>query len=306
MRDSALQRLLGRALELVAQLIGLRAARTVAAAAMRAGARTQRGYMKGVYRVARRRPVPMPELWKVPEAWWLRAPLVSARRRGLRLELDLRDNLQRTLFFTGTYEPGLLRLIEDEVRPGDVVVDVGAHVGVHAVTAARRLRDLGGGGRVVAFEPTEDSSAAIRAAAARNGLPVEVVRAGLGEEQGTIELRADARYGDHDAGVRSQFGDGEVVATAPLTTFDAWAAGAGLDRLDVVKIDIEGAEILALRGMRDTLTRLRPRLLAIEVKDVVMERGPGDEASLHALLAECGYAPAGSPERHVAVFRPRA
>jgi FkbM family methyltransferase len=306
MRDSALQRLLGRLLERATGLIGPRPARTVAAAAMRAGARTQRGYMKGVHRVARRRPVPMPDLWKVPEAWWLTAPVVSARRRGLRLDLDLRDNLQRTLFFTGTYEPGLLRLLEDEVRPGDVVLDVGAHVGVHAVTAARRLRDLGGGGRVVAFEPTEDSSAAIRAAAARNGLPVEVVRAGLGEEAGTIELRADPRYGAHDAGVRSQFADGEVVATAPLTTLDAWAAETGLDRLDVVKIDIEGAEILAVRGMRGSLERLRPRLLAIEVKDVVMERGPGDEASLHALLAECGYAPAGSPERHVAVFRPRA
>jgi FkbM family methyltransferase len=304
MRDSALQRLLGRVLERVAPLLGARAARAVAVAAMRAGARTERGYMKGVYRVARRRPVPMPDLWKVPEAWWREAPVVRARRRGLRLELDLRDNLQRTLFFTGTYEPGLLRLLEAEVRAGDVVADVGAHVGIHALTAARRLRDLGGG-RVVAFEPGEDSAAAVRAAAARNGLPVEVVRGGLGDEDGSIELHGDPRYGPHDAGVRSQFGDGEVVATAPLTTFDAWATGAGLDRLDVVKIDIEGAEILALRGMRGSLTRLRPRLLAIEVKDVVMQRGPGDEAALHALLAECGYAPAGSPERHVAVFRPQ-
>jgi FkbM family methyltransferase len=303
MRDSALQRLLGRLLERAAPVVGARAARAVAVAAMRLGARTPRGYRKGVYRVARRRPVPMPELWTVPEAWWTQAPRVRARRRGLRLDLDLRDNLQRTLYFTGTYEPGLLALIEDELRPGDVVADVGAHVGVHALTAARRLRDLGGG-RVIAFEPTEDSSAAVRAAAARNGLPVEVVRAGLGEEEGTLALRGDPRYGEHDAGVRSQFGDGDVVATAPLLTFDGWAAGAGLDRLDVVKIDIEGAEILALRGMRETLRALRPRVVAIEVKDVVMARGPGDEASLHALLADCGYASHGQPERHVEVFRP--
>jgi FkbM family methyltransferase len=302
MRDSALQRALGRLLERFAPLIGPRAARAVAAATMRVGARTPRGYMKGVYRVARRRPVPMPDLWKVPEAWWEPIPEVAARRRGLRLRLDLRDNLQRTLFFTGTYEPGLLDLIEAELRPGDVMADVGAHVGVHALTAARRLQELGGG-RVVAFEPTEDSAAAIRAAAARNGLPVEVVRAGLGEEEGTLELRADPRYGAFDAGVRSQFGEGEVVGTAPLTTFDRWAAEAGLDRLDVVKIDIEGAEILALRGMRGTLGRLRPRVLAIEVKDVVMARGPGDEAALHALLAECGYVAHGQPERHVEVFR---
>ena len=305
MRDSALQRFLWRLLDHAAPLLGPRISRAVAAAAMRLGARTPRGYMKGVYRVARRRPVPMPYLWKVPEAWWTKVPRVRARRRGLRLDLDLRDNLQRTLYFTGTYEPGLLALIEAELRPGDVMVDVGAHVGVHALTAARRLRDLGGG-RVIAFEPTEDSSAAVRAAAGRNDLPVDVVRAALGEVEGTIALRGDPRYGPFDAGVRSQFGDGEVIATAPLLTFDGWAAGAGLDRLDVVKIDIEGAEILALRGMRETLRRLRPRVLAIEVKDVVMARGPGDEAALHALLADCGYASHGQPERHVEVFRPAA
>jgi FkbM family methyltransferase len=305
MADSAAQRALGRLLEAAARGVGPRAARAIAAGAMRLGARTERGYVKGLYRVASRRPVAMPDLWTVPEAWWAAAPLVRARRLGLRLELDLRDNLQRTLFFTGTYEPGLLGLLEDELRAGDVALDVGAHVGVHALTAARRLRDLGGG-RVIAFEPTPDSAAAVRAAAARNGLPVEVVQAALGEAEGAVELRGDPRYPTHDAGVRSQFGAGEVVARAPVTTFDAWARRAALDRLDVVKIDIEGAEILALRGMRETLRRLRPRLLAIEVKDVVMERGPGDEAALHALLRECGYVPAGSPERHVAVFRPAA
>ena len=303
MADSALQRWLWRALERVAALIGVRSARNVAALAMRAGARTDRGYAKGLYRVASRRPVPMPDLRTVPEAWWSTAPRVSARRLGLRLHLDLRDNLQRTLYFTGRYEPGLLRLLEQELRAGDTVLDVGAHVGVHALTAARLLRELGGG-RVIAFEPAPDSAAAVRAAAARNDLPVEVVESGLGEADGEIELRGDPRYPTHDAGVRSQFGDGDVVARAPVTTFDAWAQHAGLDRLDVVKIDIEGAEILALRGMRATLRALEPRLLAIEVKDVVMERGPGDVAALHALLAECGYAPAGSPERHVAVFRP--
>jgi FkbM family methyltransferase len=304
MVDGLVQRPLWRALELLARVAGAQRARAVAAAFMRLGARTDRGYAKGLFRVASRLPEPMPRLWRVPPEWWAVAPRVEARRVGLDLELDLRDNLQRTLWFTGTYEPGLLRTLTAELRPGDVMVDVGAHVGVHSLTAARRLRELGGGGRVIAFEPTDDSSAALRLAAARNDLPVEVIRAGLGEADGTIELRGDPRYGAADAGVRSQFGEGDVVASAPLLAFDGWAERNRLDRLDVVKIDIEGAEILALRGMRQSLARLKPRLLAIEVKDVVMERGPGDEAQLHALLADCGYAPAGSAERHVALFRP--
>ena len=303
MRDSALQRLLGRALEALAGVIGPRPARAMAAAAMRWGSRTPRGHMKGVYRVARRRPVPMPDLWKVPEAWWRDTPRVMAGRLGLALDLDLRDNLQRTVYFTGTYEPGLLAFLVTELQAGDVVADVGAHVGVHALTAARRLRELGGG-RVIAFEPAPDSAAAVRAAAARNRLAVEVVEVALGDMEGTVELRGDPRYGVHDAGVRSLFGEGEIVARAPLTTFDAGAAEAGLDRLDVVKIDIEGAEVLALRGMRASLRALRPRVVAIEVKDVVMRRGPGDQAWLLAVLAGCGYVAAGSPERHVWLFRP--
>jgi FkbM family methyltransferase len=245
----------------------------------------------------------MPALYRLPPAWWDVAPRVRVDRLGLALELDLRDNLQRTVYLTGTYEPGLLRMLERELRAGDVVADVGAHVGIHALTAARRLAQLGGG-RVIAFEPTPDSATAVRRGAARNGLAVEVVEAALGEAEGTATLFGDARYGAHDAGVRSQFSDGEPIAEVRLLTFDGWAAAGGLDRLDVVKLDIEGAEILALRGMRSSLRRLRPRLVVVEVKDVVMQRGPGDEASLRALVRECGYVATGQVVPHVEVFRP--
>src|SRR4051812_50157219 len=230
MVDGTLQRPLWRALELLARIAGPVRARVIAAAFMRLGARTDRGYAKGLFRVASRLPAPMPGLWRVPPEWWAVEPRVRARRLGLDLELDLRDNLQRTLWFTGTYEPGLVRTLHDELRPGDILVDVGAHVGVHALSAARRLRDLGGGGRVIAFEPTDDSSAAVRLAATRNELPVEVVRAGLGEGDGTIELRGDPRYGAADAGVRAQFGGGEVAATAPLLALGRWAQRNPPDR----------------------------------------------------------------------------
>src|SRR4051794_41331625 len=186
MVDGALQRPLWRALELLARIAGPVRARVIAAAFMRLGARTDRGYAKGLFRVASRLPAPMPRLWRVPPEWWAAGSRVRARRLGLDLELDLRDNLQRTLWFTGTYEPGLVRTLHDELEPGDVFVDVGAHVGVHALSAARRLRDLGGGGRVLAFEPTDDSSAAVPLAAARHDPPVQVVRGGVGGADGPV------------------------------------------------------------------------------------------------------------------------
>jgi FkbM family methyltransferase len=153
-------------------------------------------------RAAGRAAAGAPALTRLPDDWWTASPPVQVRRLGLRLELDLRDNLQRALDATGTYEPALVRFLRDELRRGDVMVDVGAHIGVHALTAAARLRRLGGGA-VVAFEPAHDSASTLRAAAARNRLQLTVVEVALGAEPGTADLRADPAYDAADAGVRS-------------------------------------------------------------------------------------------------------
>jgi FkbM family methyltransferase len=275
----------------------------LAAAALRMSSRSERGWMRGLYRVARYTSTPTPSLVQLPESWSAAAPLVRACRLGLDLDLDLRDNLQRTLFYTGTYEPGLLNFLYGELRRGDVVVDVGAHIGVHALTMARRLDQLGGG-RLIAFEPAQDSAAKLRAAAARNRLAVTVVELALGGEPGAIALRADQRYDAADAGVRSQFGTGDLIQRATLSSFDAWAEEANLARLDVVKLDVEGAEPLVIEGMRRSLERLRPRALVVEVKGRVLERSGRTEGELRGLLAACGYRPTGQVFHHNEVFRP--
>lgn len=244
-----------------------------------------------------------PGLTPLPAWWWRTSPRVRARRLGLRFALDLRDNLQRTLWLTGTYEPSTLAFLRTELRAGDVVADLGAHVGVHALTAAARLRDLGGG-TVLAFEPAPDSAAALRAAARHNRLAVTVVPTALGAVPGEGRLGADPRYGDADTGVRSLYGDGGAVQVVPVATFDGWAEGVRLARLDVVKIDVEGAELDVLRGMRATLARLRPRVLVLEVKAAVLERAGVDPAALHGFLRDAGYAPTGQVLDRNEVHRP--
>jgi FkbM family methyltransferase len=248
--------------------------------------RASGGYRRHRLRMVLRPPDPAPGLWKVP-ARWLTGP-VRARRLGLRLELDLRDNLQRTVYFTGTYEPELMAFLLSELRPGDIVADVGAHIGIHALVMARA------GARVIAFEPTPDSAARLRAAAAENGLELEVVEAALGGEEGEVSLYADPRYDLADAGVRSISGTGALVATARATFLDA----RRLDRLDILKVDVEGAEAAVFEGARDTLARLRPRAVVVEAK------GHGDEAALRALLAGAGYASTGRIFDANELFRP--
>jgi FkbM family methyltransferase len=199
---------------------------------------------------------------------------------------------RRTLYAIGTYGPALVRFLRRKLRQGDVVVDVGAHIGVHAPTAAARLRRLGGE-TVVAFEPARDSAAKLRAAEARNRLDITVVETALGAEPGTAELLADPAYDHADAGVRSLHGSGTRVQVVTVTTFDAWAAEARVGRLDLVKLDVEGAELEALRGMAESPRRLRPRALVVEVKQRILERADVDGDEVRELLWRLGCEPTG-------------
>jgi hypothetical protein len=68
---------------------------------------------------------------------------------------------------------------------------------------------------------------------------------------------------------------------------------ARLERLDLVKLDVEGSELEALRGMAGSLRRLRPRALVVEVKQRVLDRAGVDGDEIHLLLSRLGYASTG-------------
>ncbi|WP_350279637.1 FkbM family methyltransferase [Kribbella sp. HUAS MG21] len=275
-------------------VLGPAAARRVARVVGAAEGLSAAGVHRVALRVSPRVAAENPGLVKIPARW---AATVLVRRQGLRWELDLRDNLQAVFYYSGQYEPAVRRFLLSELRRGDVVMDVGANIGVPALTAARRLKELGGG-RVIAFEPAADSVAKLGAGAARNGVQLEVVPTALGERRELASLRADSRYDAADAGVRSLYGDGDVVQEVPVVRLDDWAREHDLDRLDVVKLDIEGAEIAALTGGSRTFKRLQPRAVLVE------DKRPELSARLHAVLDELGYRPTGEVADHNAVFRP--
>jgi hypothetical protein len=93
-----------RALGRAGRVVGARVGRGTAAILLRVRARTAEGWLEGVHRVASRPALGAPGLTRLLESWWTASPEMRVRRLGLRLELDLRDNLQRVLYATGTYD----------------------------------------------------------------------------------------------------------------------------------------------------------------------------------------------------------
>jgi len=162
---------------------------------------------------------------------------------------------------------------------GGVALDGGANQGVYACGFAARV---GPSGRVLAFEPEPGARAALEANIALNGFRnVAVSDAALTDAAGDVAL--DVSGGSVRASIAKDLGH-ERTLSVPATTIDAEVARAGLDRLDLVKLDIEGAEAQALRGAAQTLERFRP-VLAVEIV------GRDDYAEIAGLLEGVGYVP---------------
>jgi len=281
---------------LIVEAMGPAAARRAARVVAAIEGRTDAGVQRVATRISPRLAKSNPGLRKIDPRWSVRR--IRVRRLGLRLELDLRDNLQAVLYYAGRYEPATMRFVRRELRRGDVFVDVGANIGLHSLYVARRLRRLGGG-LVIAFEPAADCVARLRAAARRNGLAglIEIGEVALGNESGEVELRADPRYSLADTGVRSIRGEGASVERVTVTRLDDWAVEHTLTRIDLMKIDIEGAELDALAGTEGTLRRLRPRAVLVE------DKRPEERDALHQLMQSLGYTPYGRLDYN-ALFRP--
>lgn len=160
------------------------------------------------------------------------------------------------------------------LQPGDVVIDIGAHIGCFAVPAARAV---GPTGHVYACEAIPETSVALRRTIAANGLEnVTVVNRGLGSEAGEATFTVSGGSSAHcDLGGKSP-----VRATVRMSTLEALVGEWGIERVDCVKVDVEGWEAEVLRGAAETIRKYRP------VLEVAAYHKPDDLQVLPALLRE--------------------
>ncbi|GAB4470686.1 MAG: hypothetical protein Kow00124_07080 [Anaerolineae bacterium] len=184
----------------------------------------------------------------------------------------------RLELLTDRHEANTVQLVRRIVQPGMVVLDVGAHVGYYARHFARLVDP---GGRVLAFEPHPRTFGILSQNVSRFAC-VEAEQVAVSDEEGTAELydylmmsaSGSLHYDESILQMqKSQLSENDIapriatdfpverytVRTVPL---DRFLPTRGVERVDLVKMDIEGAEMSALRGMRETIAR-SPRLALI-------------------------------------------
>jgi FkbM family methyltransferase len=222
-----------------------------------------------------------------------KAALWQAYKRTIRRPFDLRvyDGLRlrayadshepgRFIYFGGLPDYDEMTFIRRYLRPGDHFIDGGANVGAYTLLAASLV---GQSGRVDAFEPSPLEASRLRENIERNALAqVRVHEAALAEEPGRADFTIDRSSGNR---LRRNEDEGSAVKIVEVATID----NALPLQYAMAKLDLEGAEPLALQGAEHHLAAGSPPVLLLEIVDRFLRRFGSSASELGDWLHERGY-----------------
>lgn len=201
-----------------------------------------------------------------------------------RMRLSLRDILQTRLLLDGVWEPAVTRWWAFLSSRSDVVFDVGAHCGYYTLFTRSVRPDA----EVHLFEPNPALCRDIRENLRLNGFADTARLNELAVSDVDGEVRLHVRDIEPAAASITTPEVYDSVRTVSSVSLDSYRRESGVDGVDLVKFDIEGAEFHALRGMRDGLREHAYRRLVLEVHSLYMPEGGPDQ--LRRTFLEHGYA----------------
>ncbi|HZF72008.1 MAG TPA: FkbM family methyltransferase [Gemmatimonadaceae bacterium] len=179
-------------------------------------------------------------------------PQRTAVFAGVRMELDLAEWTQMQLLKRNWLEPQTLELYRKLLRPGDVFADVGAHVGFHSLVARQWV---GASGLVLAVEPQPYNTQKILANwRANNFTNLKLLVAAAGAQDGWVELRDQVLTDRSVLTLREGGGKNEAQSfEVPMLRLDSMFQRLGIERVKLLKLDVEGYELEVVQGLGERL-----------------------------------------------------
>ena len=198
---------------------------------------------------------------------------------GFSVALDPHNGLvDETIFDTKDWDPELITLLGKHITPSTVLLDVGANIGFVTLFAASRAKE----GHVHAFEPIKHLAEQIEKSVDINSFSnVTVHNVACGSARGTAQISVPAKNSG-----------GASIARAPKDSQDTLSIDVApvdemmYQKVDIIKIDVEGFELQALMGMKETISTHKPKIF-IEYSPALLPAG--DDHKIMKFLFDHGY-----------------
>ncbi len=184
---------------------------------------------------------------------------------GRRLALDIDNAMNEIIYFIGEYEKPVTEIALSLVRPGDFCLDVGANFGWYTTLFGA---NCGSDGLVHSFEPVPSTFRELQKNVSLLPSPTNVFvnNLALGDHEGKVSIDLGEHQASGFASISTDSSNGNSGITCRMTTLDSYLAenAAGRD-VNVVKVDIEGAELMFLQGAGGLFKQTVPPILLIEM-----------------------------------------
>jgi FkbM family methyltransferase len=208
--------------------------------------------------------------------WWVRGKRKVATIDGVTFDLDLGELIDACIY-VHRFEREVTDFIDTTCKKEFVVLDIGANIGAHCL---RFASIVGEKGRVYAFEPTNYAYAKLQKNISLNKFvnikTFQVALADRSLAQQTISYRSSWRT------------DGSFSQESSVIDFvrlDDWVAENGIDRVDLIKIDVDGNEYSVISGGRELFEKFKPMVIA----EVGLYHFENPSKNPWAILSEIGY-----------------
>lgn len=188
------------------------------------------------------------------------------------------------LILKGEYEKTLTTLFLTTVKAGDVVFDIGSNVGYYTVLSGKKVNATG---KVYAFEPDKENAELLKKNIKLNKLSnVTSLPQAVSNKNETISFA----YDDHNKGESSiAYIDSQASYNVEATTLDSFCNKYKIHKINVMKIDIEGAEVLALQGATEIVNKQKSLKLFIECNPSSLKHFGFSEVEFLKALDELGF-----------------
>jgi FkbM family methyltransferase len=230
-------------------------------------------------------PIAVGMQWLWQRFHWRERAFSCRTRFGDRMCGNTQDLIQRHLYFFGTWEPNISGWIGSTLRPGDGFVDIGANVGHYSLLASRRV---GARGFVVAIEAAAWIHVVLdRHVALNRRRNIRTVQVAAAAQRGNVRLYAGDAGNIGKTSMVPRAGASSVTPALPLAEI---LRVDEIERVRIIKIDVEGAELEVLRGLKPLLPRLRRDVeIVMEVSTLQMPAHERARDEIFATLREHGF-----------------
>lgn len=228
---------------------------------------------------------------------------------GVVMRLDPGDLIHQSIYLRGSWEPGTWEEMKELLPEGGTFIDVGAHHGYYSLKAARAM---GPSGSVISIEPNPSAIARLETNRELSGLndQITIVPVAVSDTAGTLDLFVNEAVNTGASSLSAEnarsgaYEEGQLHSVpVPVARLDDILAGQNVQRVDLIKMDIEGAEFLALNGARQILEEFHPALI-LETGDDLLRNMGSSEAELRQWLDSAGYHEVGVRDENT-VWRPK-